>query len=180
MRRLGFILFLWLAFHPALAPAPPGAAVLQSCAPSLFRLALHPRALDRSTPDIFSVVDTANEDEFFFSGSVTNGDLQFGTQTRFKGDRSVLNAKELFPMMLAHFDGRFERIVGRWQTGHGMTKNLDTFNLLTRTMSPEAAALRTWTGRLAAENGYTKVEILETEGRRGNYTRVKVAFSRPR
>lgn len=136
------------------------------------------RVRDQSTPDMYLVRDSSHED-FEISGLVKGRDLYVSFQTKLKdGTRSELRAKEHFPKIAKHFEGRFDRVMGKWQVGP-MTTNLDTFNWLSRTRSPEEAALNTWTGRQAAALGYTKVVFQTLEGRPGRYANVLVAFEKP-
>lgn len=138
-----------------------------------------PRVVDNSRPDMYLVQDINHED-FEISGKVEGRDLYVSFQTKLEdGTRSQLYAKEHFPKIVKHFEGRFDRIMGKWQIGP-MATNLNTFNFLTGTKkTPEEAALNTWTGRQAAAQGYTKVIFKTLEGRRGKYTSVVVAFEKP-
>lgn len=133
---------------------------------------------EKPKPDLYLVKDPAHED-FEISGKVQGRDLYLSFQTKLEdGTRGNLVAKEHFPKILEHFDGKFDRIMGQWSLGP-MQTNLNTFNWISRKQSKEDAALSTWTGRQAAARGYTKVTFVTLEGRRGKYTRVLVAFEKP-
>jgi len=139
--------------------------------------------VDETTKNLYHVVDTSNED-FFISAEVVNGDLRLSFSTRVRDPHikehwnvSQLDAKEHFPKILKHFEGRFQRIVGEWKEGP-MDYNLRTFNVATLTYPHEEAARRTWTGKLAVEHGYDKVSFDPPEGTPGNYVRVIVYFEK--
>ncbi|WP_063037705.1 helix-turn-helix domain-containing protein [Nocardia pseudovaccinii] len=67
-------------------------------------------------------------------------------------------------------------------TYDGLTTNIDKFNTLLREnpdLSPEAAAGRTFTGRMAARRGFTDIRCDLLQGVRGHYHNVVVTFTRP-
>jgi hypothetical protein len=102
-----------------------------------------------------------------------------------EGRSSTLRGKEQFQQILRHFAGAFDQILGAWISPNAadeLSDNLDQFNRLTAagsSLSVEEAARQTWTGKLAVEAGYSKVEVLSLEGTRGNYRLVKFLFSKP-
>ena len=61
----------------------------------------------------------------------------------------------------------------------GESTNLDQFVKNRETMSPEDAARNTWTGRRAAEFGFTEVSLPFPPEMVGKYMDVRVLFSRP-
>ncbi|WP_280270746.1 helix-turn-helix domain-containing protein [Nocardia wallacei] len=64
----------------------------------------------------------------------------------------------------------------------GLTTNIDMFNDLLRQnpeLSPEEAAARTFTGRMASRRGFTHVRIDHLDGVRGEYHSVVVTFTAP-
>ncbi|WP_410614097.1 hypothetical protein [Amycolatopsis sp. lyj-109] len=69
-------------------------------------------------------------------------------------------------------------IQGKWVTN--MPSNLNTFNDLTRSgaMTVEQAAAATFTGKMAARFGFTKIEVVKTIGSPGAYTDVEVLFTK--
>lgn len=74
--------------------------------------------------------------------------------------RSHLRGSELFTDMIQHFGKeRIKTIVARWSDG----TNYDLFfeALAKEGTSPQAAALQTWTGRMAAAHGYNHVGFVE-------------------
>ncbi|ONM48492.1 NUDIX domain-containing protein [Nocardia donostiensis] len=64
----------------------------------------------------------------------------------------------------------------------GLTSNIDRFNTLLREnpeLSPEDAAARTFTGRMAARRGFTDIRCDHFDGDRGYHHNVIVTFTRP-
>lgn len=87
-----------------------------------------------------------------------NNRMTSNIDTKSKDGRvsTMVDAKKAFKAALAHFGDKVEGIKGTWVYGD----NLAEFNRLTaKGLTPEEAAALTWTGRLAAEAGYTKVEL---------------------
>lgn len=95
---------------------------------------------------------------------------------------ALINAKAEFRAAVARFGDELEGIKGTWVFGD----NLEEFNRLRKLgYTPEEAALGTWTGKRAAEAGFTKVsftperlEQLRTE-KPGEHEKMAVLFSRP-
>ncbi|WP_428986358.1 RICIN domain-containing protein [Streptomyces camelliae] len=87
---------------------------------------------------------------------------------------------EMFNAALAHFGDAVKGIKGYWQDGGTLSDNLNSFNAAVRGgASLEDAALKeTFTGKMAARAGFTKVEITELRGMPGHYTNVGVTFRR--
>ncbi|MCP2320865.1 RHS repeat-associated core domain-containing protein [Nocardia amikacinitolerans] len=87
------------------------------------------------------------------------------------------SGRDMFQEMVDHF-GR-ENITGidaKWVTE--MPTNLDKYNELIRQgMSPEQAALATFTGKRASELGFTNVHVYKLMGDSGQYTNIEVLFS---
>ena len=71
-------------------------------------------------------------------------------------------------------------IRGKWLSGSGeLQDNLDSFNAgIQSGLTPQEAALNTFTGKMAARNGFTNAEIESTVGPMGEYTSASVVFSR--
>ena len=69
-------------------------------------------------------------------------------------------------------------IRGKWLSGSGeLQDNLDSFNAgIQSGLTPEEAALHTFTGKMAARNGFTNVTIETTVGPMGEYTSASVVF----
>jgi len=143
-----------------------------------------PEPVDRSTPDKYERYDPANP-VFFSEGEVRtgqgflpDGELHLNLRNKMEdGSRGlILRGSEEFKNILEHFKGRFGGIRGDWQFGD----NLAEFNKgLSKRLSPEQAALATWTGQQAKAAGYSKVIIRELAGSPGSYTHVEVTFVRP-
>jgi hypothetical protein len=101
------------------------------------------------------------------------GVLEFGIEA---GPASNVRGTEMFKRMMQHFGNNVKAIQGSWYYGD----NLAAVKKFTAAgLSLEEAATRTWTGKRAAEHGYTKVKILEAKGAPGHYTEVKALFERP-
>ncbi|WP_143103621.1 hypothetical protein [Phytopseudomonas straminea] len=56
------------------------------------------------------------------------------------------------------------KIRGAWEAGAGSTNTAQYMQNISEGMSREAAALNTWTGRIAQKYGYDKVEKIEVVG----------------
>ncbi|WP_433455638.1 RICIN domain-containing protein [Streptomyces sp. CA-142005] len=87
---------------------------------------------------------------------------------------------EMFNAALAHFGDAVKGIKGYWQDGGSLSDNLNSFNAAVRggASLEEAALKETFTGKMAARAGFTKVEITELRGMPGHYTNVGVTFRR--
>jgi hypothetical protein len=73
--------------------------------------------------------------------------------------------------------GNVKAIEGKWVAA--MPSNLITFNRLTSEgMSAAEAAAQTFTGKMAARYGFTKVNVGQLKGNPGNYTNVEVTFTK--
>ena len=134
------------------------------------------RLIDNSNPDRYAVYDSLHKRLQVFA-VVDNGELSLTMRTRLEdGTRSpLLRGAEQFARVLSHFSGTFIGIQGSWSFGD----NLAAFNRATAGgMSPENAALQTWTGKQAGAAGYRRVMVRSLEGQPGAYTRVKVVFLR--
>ncbi len=69
---------------------------------------------------------------------------------------------EMFDDMMSTMNknGQVNEILGQWSNTPGLTSNFDAMlSNLKAGMSPDAAALDTWTGRQAARYGFTNVEV---------------------
>ena len=71
-------------------------------------------------------------------------------------------------------------IRGKWLSGSGeLQDNLDSFNAgIQSGLTPQEAALNTFTGKMAALNGFTNATIESTVGPMGEYTSASVVFTR--
>ncbi|MEV6297352.1 hypothetical protein AB0M41_44870, partial [Streptomyces sp. NPDC051896] len=69
---------------------------------------------------------------------------------------------------------------GYWQDGGALSDNLNSFNAAVRggASLEEAELKETFTGKMAARAGFTKVETTELRGMPGHYTNVGVTFRR--
>jgi hypothetical protein len=67
---------------------------------------------------------------------------------------------------------------GNWGDGGALKDNLDSFNAgIQNMLSPADAARGTFTGKMAARYGFTKVTFEKLVGSPGEYTKVEVVFS---
>ncbi|MEU9153305.1 Hint domain-containing protein [Streptomyces sp. NPDC048417] len=83
---------------------------------------------------------------------------------------------EMFTRAMDALAGDAEGVRGTWNSG-ALRDNLDSFNAgIQNLLSPEDAARLTFTGKMAAKYGFTKVTIEETVGSPGEYTAAKVVF----
>ena len=107
-----------------------------------------------------------------------NGVLDITIRTELDGARSsVVNGSTQFARILEHFAGKFSAIKGNWSYGSNLA---DVNRLVGKGLSVEQAAKQTWTGQQAAKAGFTDVRVLEaTKGANGEYTTVKVEFTKP-
>jgi len=151
--------------EPPAAPSAPTTATL----------------INDSSSDRYYVWDSSNP-QFKVFAHVDYGELIINLRTQLKTAdgttvrSTVLRGSEQFQKILQFFKGRFDRILGTWY----FDTNIEAFNkAITAGMSPEAAALNTWTGQQASAAGYSRVVILSLEGSPGNYSKVKVTFHRP-
>ncbi|SOD84404.1 polymorphic toxin-type HINT domain-containing protein [Streptomyces sp. Ag109_G2-15] len=85
---------------------------------------------------------------------------------------------EMFNAALAHFGDAVKGIKGYWQDGGSLSDNLNSFNEAVRAGASleEAALTKTFTGKMAARAGFSKVEITELRGMPGHYTNVGAIF----
>lgn len=117
---------------------------------------------------------------------MSNGRLGSNIETKSGPDKpfvsAFVDAKKSFAAALAWFGDKIGGIKGTWVYGD----NLAEFNRLTGLgMTPEEAALATWTGERAAKAGYTKVvfspEMLKhlREAKPGEYKSMAALFLKP-
>jgi hypothetical protein len=83
---------------------------------------------------------------------------------------------EMFDDMMGAMNknGQVKEVLGQWSNTPGLTSNYDAMlSNLKAGMSPEAAAMNTWTGRQAARYGFTNVEVSgnATSGYRVTFTK---------
>ncbi len=91
--------------------------------------------------------------------------------------RSHLSGSELYRQMMDHFGARVKAIQGHWAYGDNQAQ---FFAALAKGLTPEQAALNTWSGRQAAHYGFSKVESVDIEkSPRGEPGIVDVIFIRP-
>ena len=108
-------------------------------------------------------------------GTVTaDGTLRYTVRT----SERTPSGQEMFDGLWDAIGGDVRRIRGAWRAVPRWTANLDTFNDgIRQGLSPEQAALRTWTGKMARRKGFTEVVDINLVGTPGNYTKVQVLFA---
>jgi len=110
-----------------------------------------------------------------------DGVVRMAIETRNAKDgwESAAHATDIFNLMMEVYGDGVKAIEGNW--GEKMPSNLDEFNKNLRAgMSEEDAARNTFTGRRAAEHGFTRPERMD-EGFKGsapNYTKALWHFWR--
>lgn len=145
--------------------------------------------VDTSYPYRYRAHDSANV-EFHVEGDLYDGVLSITMRTQ-SDDGSirseVINGKEQYTRMLMHFaetmmqrrpDEREIRIIkGGWSYG----TNFGQFHKFVneKGMTNEEAAAATWSGKRAAESGYTVVHRVRTYGSLPKYNKIEVMFVRP-
>jgi hypothetical protein len=122
---------------------------------------------------------------FMSTGFVdADGILSMNMKTKLpSGERGWMSGVSEFSNILRYMDEvgvEVQQIKGVWKEGYGLTDNLDEFNRLTASgVSPEIAALRTWTGQQCTKHGFGAVQgFARLEGSRGAYTHVEPLFGR--
>lgn len=152
---------------PVSTPPRTGGATTTAASP--------PRLVTSGRRDFFAMSDSSNP-RFQATGALTeDGVLTITMRTILNGVRStVLRGSEAYQTIVRHFGSAVRAIKGSWSYGD----NLAAFNELTaRGVSPEAAALRTWSGQQASSLGFGRVSVTSLEGTAGNYTKVEVLFT---
>ena len=107
--------------------------------------------------------------------------MRLNVKTKINGQDGNIVAKDEFQNTLAHFGrSRIKAIRGTWDSfGGELADNLNQFHTNVRTMSPEQAALKTWTGEQARQAGFGNVTIktLIPENSAGPFDLVVVEFT---
>jgi hypothetical protein len=157
---------------------------------------LVPRGAFKTSPtrgEHYAIVDPNFPTRFYAIGAVKKGvlDLEFKLVERDEkgmetARSTAIRGSDAFGEILAAYGDQVERILGYWNEDH--RDNLDTFNRLIQpphSLSPQEAALNTFTGKMAARAGFS-VPTLDKDqslispvaGER-RYTRVVVFFDKP-
>lgn len=137
--------------------------------------------------DEYQAVD--NQDpRFFIHGTILRSGLHFTLRVRDlkTQERSIIPAKDFFDAMMNHLepgDPPFYVINGTWDiTNLDLSSNLWKFNSLVGIGYDHiSAAKETFTGRLAADWGYTEIVFVRLEpiNTTSNFTHIKVQFINP-
>lgn len=81
---------------------------------------------------------------------------------------------EMFKEAMERFGPNVKGVRGMWKGGGDLADNFDAFKAaLAGTATPEEAALKTFTGKMAAHAGFSKVKVVENGA-----DRVVVEFTR--
>lgn len=125
-----------------------------------------------ATSDEFRLVNRNKLDNFVW-GELRNGVLSFIVENR-PQDGTGCRGRWMFAEMMQHFGANVQAVRGSWTYGDNLAK----VNELTRggAMPLEDAARHTWTGRRAAEWGFSQVEVVSAAGAPGRYRNVQIIF----
>ncbi len=91
------------------------------------------------------------------------------------------SGRQMFRDMMDEIGSHVRAIRGPWSVGDSFSDNIDTFNAYRQDLglSPEDAARRTFTGRMAGDMGFTEVTVNHLIGPGGEHLIVDVTFSKP-
>jgi hypothetical protein len=139
----------------------------------------HPQ-LNVADPTAYELVNPTKASNFIL-GEVDNGELSFVVENLPRSvPRTGCPGWWLFAQLMDHFQDAgtvIDAILGNWTYGD----NLATVNRLTggpNALTLEEAASRTVTAGYAASRQYTRAVVVSADGRPGQYTRVRVRFTR--
>ncbi|WP_412030565.1 polymorphic toxin-type HINT domain-containing protein [Deinococcus yunweiensis] len=120
--------------------------------------------------------------EFFNNYGTQNGGIQAQVvngvlKLAVKKAPGTPSGREMFEEAWGQLGSKVQQIEGYWMPGGDMADNFVSFNnALATGLSPEQAAMQTWTGKMAASKGFTQVIRVEV-GERGV---IQVLFGKPR
>ena len=119
-----------------------------------------------------------SENTFFIEQRSSHGDPQFFFKATYESKqggslfldiklvdrthnlRSQIKGKETYDLMMEHFSGKpLRTIIGQWSFSDNSKQYLH--NVKNLNMSPEVAALNTWSGQQAQRYGYQYARVLE-------------------
>jgi hypothetical protein len=169
LRRYSFLLLFFL-------PLGPAAQAVQKRCPHYAYLGAGQGDRPRITPgdNDYKLTDP-NHSDFHLEGRLRNGVLEYSVRTTSSlGDRrATWSAREEVGHMIRHFGDRVKAIEGHWQYGD----NLTAFNAAVAAgVPPKQAAMQTWSGKVAADFRFYRVQIVSLKGEPGNYAQVTVRF----
>jgi hypothetical protein len=156
--------FLWIHWCPA--------------APTCLDLFPQP-GVDHSYGSTFKIEDPSNDHFYIEANLDSEGILTFTIATHFSefGLRSSLQGHQLFNRMISYFgEHNINTIRGRWIDG---TNHEQYLLHLDQGLTPEEAALGTWTGRMAAQYGFSIVRSLHDTRPHFGIRALVVDFIRP-
>ena len=130
----------------------------------------------KATATEFELVNPSKQSNFILGELVSGGQVSFIVENLPK-DGTGCPGKWMFNQMMTHFGSSVTAVQGYWIGP--LSDNLKEVNSLTAAgISLEAAAQGTWTGKRAADWGYTQVQVLSIMGTPGNYRKAHVLFKK--
>ena len=130
----------------------------------------------KATATEFELVNPSKQSNFILGELVSGGQVSFIVEN-LPNDGTGCPGKWMFDQMMTHFGSSVIAVQGFWIGP--LSDNLKQVNRLAAGGMPlEAAAQGTWTGRRAADWGYTQSQGLSTMGTPGNYTKLHVLFKK--
>ena len=106
------------------------------------------------------------------AATVENGVLKLAV----KKALGTPSGKEMFEEAWGALGSKVQQIEGYWMPGGDMADNFISFNnALAKGLSPEQAAMQTWTGKMAASKGFT-VPVIKV----GDRGQIIATFSKPK
>jgi hypothetical protein len=111
-------------------------------------------------------------------GVAADVDAQGVLNTVITAGEGTPRGSQMFDDIWNALGSHVQKIRGCWLSESGeLQDNLDSFNAgIQSGLTPEEAAMHTFTGKMAAKYGFTHAEIETTEGTIGNYTKATVLF----
>ncbi|MFX0579046.1 GntR family transcriptional regulator [Nocardia nepalensis] len=91
------------------------------------------------------------------------------------------SGQQMFRDLMAEIGSHVRAIRAPWSVDDSFSDNIDTFNAYRQDLglSPEDAARRTFTGKMAGDMGFTEVTVNHLTGPVGEHLIVDVTFSKP-
>ena len=144
----------------------------------------------KETKDLLKVID---EDGYAIIRGLNNEfvarawlgfDNEFNLTIITKGTTLEGKGRAVFQSLFNFIDKEYDEILkirGTWRSSDAVADNLNTFNdFIKGGMSPNEAALKTFTGKMAIEHQFTKANVLPTSIIKpdGSYSSVDVLFTK--
>ncbi len=190
---------LWLLAAVMLLGVPAHSKLKQAACPAaMLEVGLQPTEVNlkdfkvkkRRLPDGTEKIELEHkgEENVFLRFEVIDDRLKFVVQTKGKADQDATppakyRGQDLYDFMMSYLNDKdipVHEISGRWYTGEELGTNAQQFFLnLEKGMSPENAALETWSGKQARRYGFDHAKILSVTGNR-SMGQVTVLFQKDR